>query len=194
MRALQLRTIERGIKRRVVIEAYAKYDCAKKGCPTPDFSTWNWSHADAIDHEMQRSGLKIGVPAGYLLWDKVEMTISDLRECAVVDRIFPGQSRKLGLVERTGGLADWRPNRQAPWYEDIVRGRTFDETAPLMLRPAVKGEEPASWYIEDGSGRAIAFLANQILFAPSRALSVGYLGREPDPLSSFMRQHFTELL
>jgi hypothetical protein len=187
-----LRTIERGIKRRVVIEAYAKYDCAKKGRPTPDFGTWNWSHADAIDWEMQRAELKIGVPAGYLLWDKVDLTISDLRECAVVDSIFPGQPRKLGLVERGRGLEGWRPNRETSWYGDIARGRTFDETAPLMLRPAVSGEAPASWYVEDGSGRAIAFLANQIRFSPSRTLAIGYLGRELDPGSSFMRKNFRE--
>jgi hypothetical protein len=120
--------------------------------------------------------------------------MSDLRECAVVDDIFPGQSRKLGLVERAGGLVGWKPNREASWYDNIVRGQTFDETAPLMLRPAVSGESPASWYIEDGSGRVIAFVANQILFGPSQTLAIGYLGCEPDPHSSFMQQHFRELL
>ena len=143
---------------------------------------------------MQRVNLKAGVPAGYLLWDKVEVTISDLRECAVVSDIFPGRSRKLGLIELADGLAGWKPNRAAPWYDDIVQGRTFDESAPLILRPAVKAEAPASWYVEDGSGRAIAFLAKQILFGPSHILAIGYLGWEPDPLSSFMRQHFAELL
>ena len=171
-----MRTIERGIKRRAVIEAYAKYDCAKKGRLRPDFRTWNWLDADAIDGEMQRAGLKIGVPAGYLLWDKVEVTIPDLRECAVVDGIFPGKSRKLGLIELSNGLAGWKPNRAALWYDDIVQGRTFDESAPLMFRPAVKAEAPASWYVEDGSGRAIAFIANQIRFAPSRVLAIGFFG------------------
>jgi hypothetical protein len=189
-----MRIRERGIKRRTVIEAYTKYDCSKKGCPTPDFATWDWLQADAIDKEMQRAQLKIGVPAGYLLWDKVEVTMSDLRECAVADDIFPGQSRKLGFVEHTGGLVGWKPNRETSWYDNIVRGQTFDETAPLMLRPAVSGEFPACWYIEDGSGRAIALVANQILFDPSQTLAVGYLGCEPDSRSSFMQEHFWELL
>ncbi len=189
-----MRVIEPDIERRTVIEAYAKYDCSKKGRTTPAFAEWNWSQADMIDMEMERAKLKIGVPAGYQLWDKVEVTMSDLRECAVVGDIFPGQSRKLGLVERAGGLVGWKPNRGTSWYDNIVGGQTFDETAPLMLRPAVSGESPASWYIEDGSGRAIAFVANQILFRSSQTLAIGYLGCEPDPRSSFMQQHFPELL
>jgi hypothetical protein len=188
-----MRVIEPDIERRTVIEAYVKYDCSTKGRPTPELAKWNWSQANMIDMEMKRAALKVGVPAGYQLWDKVEVTMSDLRECAVVD-IFPGQSRKLGLVERAGGLFGWKPNRGTSWYDNIVRGQTLDETAPLMLRPAVSGESPASWYIEDGSGRAIAFVANQILFRSSQILAIGYLGREPDPRSSFMQQHFPELL
>jgi hypothetical protein len=182
-----LRTIEVGIERRAVIEAYAKYDCAKKGRLTPDFGKWNWSDADAIDQHMERAGLKKGVPAAYLLWDKVEVTILDLRECAVLGSIFPGQPRELGLVERAGRLAGWRPDRETSWYDDILQGRTFDDAAPLILRAAVRGEAPASWYVEDGSGRAIAFLANQILYG-TRTLAIGYLGRVPDPLSCFIAQ------
>ena len=64
----------------------------------------------------------------------------------------------------------------------------------MLLRPAVSGESPACWYIEDGSGRAIAFLKNQHIFRPSQTLAIGYLGRKSDPLSSFMREKFRELL
>ena len=197
-----MRVSERDIERRAVIEAYAKYDCLKKGHSTPEFATWDWSQADAIDREMQRAKLKTGVPAGYLLWDKVEVTILDLRECAVDGQIFPGQPRKLGLV---GGLVDWEPKlfqylakagRPVPlWYDKIKKGDILDETDPLMIRPALSSEPLASWYIEDGSGRAITFVANQNLFNPSQPSAIGYLGRQPDLRSSFMqRAPFRELL
>jgi hypothetical protein len=92
---------------------------------------------------MKDAGLKMGVPAGYLLWDKVGVTVSDLHACAVDKPIFPGQPRKLGLVT---GLADWESKlfrhldgagRPVPlWYDKIKNGGVLDETAPMLLRPA----------------------------------------------------------
>jgi hypothetical protein len=64
----------------------------------------------------------------------------------------------------------------------------------MLLRPAVSQEFPARWYIEDGSGRAVAFVANQHIFDPSHPLAIGYLGRKPDPQSTFMQEKFRELL
>jgi len=194
-----MKVIKRDIERRTVIEAYAKYDCSKKHRPTPDFATWDWSQADVIDKEMERAELKRGVPAGYLLWDKVEVTISDLRECAVDGQIFPGQPRKLELVttlvDWESKLSQYRAGRPMPsWYDTIKRGDILDETAPLILRPAVRCELPASSYIEDGSGRGITFVANANRFGPSQTLAIGYLGRKPDPRSRFMHDHFSELL
>jgi len=188
-----MRIRKKDIARRTVVEAYARYDCSKKSHPVPDFANWDWSHADAIDREMSRAQLKMGVPAGYLLWDEVEVTLSSLGECAVDTSIFPGQSRKLGLVG-AGELICWKLKCDKSWYGGIARGRTLDETAPMLLRPAVRGESPASWYIEDGSGRAIAFIANQHIFDPSRTVAIGYLGCRPDLHSSFMQQKFPELL
>jgi hypothetical protein len=188
-----MRIRKQNIERRAVIEAYAKYDCPRKGCATPAFATWDWSQADAIDKEMCGAHLKTGVPAGYMLWDEIELTVSDLRECAVDIRIVSGQSRRLGSVG-AGELATWTPDRPAIWCKVIAGGHTFDETAPMLLRPAVSGESPACWYIEDGSGRAIAFLKNQHTFSPSQTLAIGYLGRKPDPHSSFMQKEFRELL
>jgi len=188
-----MKVLEEGVERRVVIEAYARYDCSKKGSSPPDFAAWDWSVADMIDSRMKESGLKVGVPAGYLLWDKVGVTLSDLRECAVVANVFPGQPRKLGCIERSGGLVGWKPDRAAAWYREICSGKTFGAAAPMMFRPAVRGESPASWYVEDGSGRAIAFVANQIMFHPSQTLAIGYLGRQPDLGSPFMQKNFREL-
>ena len=189
-----MRIRQRNIDRRTVVEKYAVYDCQKKGRRTPAFAAWDWSQADAIDREMGCAQLKTGVPAGYLLWEEIEVTMEDLRECSVDVKLFPGKKRRVGLLERDGELVGWKPDRETAWYEDICRGRTFDETAPMLLRPAVSGEFPARWYVEDGSGRAIAFVANQHLFDPSQTLAIGYLGHKPDPRSRFMQDKFPELL
>jgi hypothetical protein len=182
--------LKQNVQRRTVIEAYVNYDRRKKDLPLLEFETWDWSTADGIDVAMGLAGLKVGIPAGYVLWDQVELTLPDLNECAVVGTMFPGQSRKLGLVARDQ-LGRCNPGR---WHEDITQGKTFDENAPILLRPAVKGEFPARHYIEDGSGRAVTFIANQHLFASSQTLAIGYLGRVADRRSSFMRQKFRELL
>jgi len=189
----RMRIRKKDIERRIAVEAYATYDCSKKKRSKPDFATWDWSRADAIDRQMRRVDLKTGVPAGYLLWHEIEVTMSDLRECAVDVKIFQGQSRKLGLVG-TDELIAWTLNCQNTWYADIARGRPLDEAAPMLLRPAVRRESPASWYIEDGSGRAIAFVANQHAFEASQTLAIGYLGHKPDPASSLMQGSFQELL
>jgi hypothetical protein len=58
---------------------------------------------------MARAGLKPGVLAGYLQWDFLELTIADLRECAVLSDIFPpGYPRKLGQAS-TGVQNDRSP-------------------------------------------------------------------------------------
>jgi len=100
----------------------------------------------------------------------------------------------LALLENSGELVGWKPDRGTSWYEGITKGETLDETAPMLFRPTVSGEFPARWYIEDGSGRAVAFVANQRIFHPAQTLAVGYLGSHPDPLSSFMRRLFPQLL
>jgi len=188
-----MKTIQQNIERRNVIEAYAKYDCPKKNRPLPEFATWDWSSADAIDREMTTAHLKQGVPAGYLLWDKVELTIDDLRQCAVAGHIFPRKSRDLGQLEDAGELVNWEPKPRGAWYEGILEGRALDENTPLLLRPAVCGEFPAIWYIEDGSGRAISVVANQHRYSPTQTVAVGYLGAQSDKRSRFMQQKFREL-
>jgi len=69
----------------------------------------------------------------------------------------------------------------------------MSETEPMLRRPAVSGESPACWYIEDGSGRAIAFVKNRHIFHASQTLAIGYLGWVPDTQSSFMQETFPEL-
>jgi hypothetical protein len=180
--------IQEGIRRRTVIEAYAKYDCSKKHRPLPDFENWDWSSADVLDSELCCAGLKCGVLTAFLLWDKLELNLSDLRDCAVEVHIFPEQSRKLGLVEGAGCLLNWKPNRDTSWYPRICRGEALDETEPLILRQALPSESPARFYVEDGSGRAIALLQNHERFAPAQVLAIAFLGRERDRSSTFGRR------
>jgi hypothetical protein len=96
----------------------------------------------------------------------------------------------LGEIERAGLLVD----REGSWSDRIRLGKTFDENEPFLLRKAVKGEKGAPWYIEDGAGRAVAFVKNQALFSSSQTLAVGYFGRKPDSNSTFMQTKFPELL
>ena len=201
----KMKIVQGRVSRRAVIERYAKYDFEKKrkSETLPNFDTWNWSSADAIDEELCRTGLKTGILAGYLSWDMVQVTIHDFRDCAVVSNIFSEQRhRQLGIIEQNGGLTSWEGKifqhlgtRQVPsWYDHIKRGKVLDESAPFLLRPTVPCERPARWYVEDGSGRAVTFVANAKVFAPSDSVAIGYLGIEPDLTSTFMRTHFSELL
>lgn len=186
-------TRTQGVPRRVVIEAYARYDVTKKNRSLPNFESWDWSVADAIDEEMSNAGLKAGIPAGYLFWEKVEITLGDLRLCAVDAAIFPGQPRRVNLIDAEAMKA-WSSRCDRPWYQAIASGQTLNEVAPMLLRPAVSSESPAAWYVEDGSGRALAFISNQRMFNPAQTVATGYLGVQPDNESSFMRMHFRELL
>ncbi len=189
-----MKTREGRIERRKVIEAHAAYDCSKTHRPLPDFTTWDWTQADAIDRELREAGLKWGVLGGYLLWDLVELTIPDLWQCAVLADIFPGEARALGFVGRAR-LSEWRPVPDTEWYERVRRAHVLSDVEPLVLRPALSHEAPASWYVEDGSGRAITLVAGAIAVNPFEPVAVAYLGREPDHASSFMRKPpFNELL
>src|ERR1039458_2646308 len=165
-----MRVIEQGVGRRTVIETYAEYDCSKKHGPLPNFEDWDWSSADALDSELCCAGLKCGVLAAYLLWDKVELTLSDLRDCAVLAGVFQQQS--LELIEQAGCLVGWTPRGVTTWYARICEGEALDETEPLILRPALPSESPADFYVEDGSGRAVALLQNQARFAPAQSLAI----------------------
>jgi hypothetical protein len=108
-----MKTIEHNVARRTAIEAYVRYDCGKKGLPVPDFAQWDWSAADSIDAEMASARFKSGIPAGYLQWDKVEVTMSGLRDCAVDVAIFArGKPRSLWLLEHgTKASVEDRPSK-----------------------------------------------------------------------------------
>jgi hypothetical protein len=41
--------LQTGVPRRTVIEAWLKYDAAKKSITLPDSSAWPWESADGLD-------------------------------------------------------------------------------------------------------------------------------------------------
>lgn len=180
--------------RRQVVEFYVRYECEKKGLSLPAFDAWDWTRADSIDRELERGTFKHGVITGYLKWDLVDLSLDDVRSCAVVGSIFPGRPQALSLLEESGCLATWTPDRETVWHESICQGHSPDSSAALILRPAVSSESPAQWYAEDGSGRALALLANARRFHAGQVGAAAYRGRVADPESSFMKQRFRELL
>ncbi len=190
--------IRSGVSRREVIENYARYDLLKKhpDSTVPDFAEWDWTTADAIDDQMSQARLKVGVPAGYILWDEVSITCDDLRQCAIhnaINEALGTTMRRLGDLEVYGYLGRWSPPSERAWFTSIVSGKVPDDTGPILLRPAVKCEYPASWYVEDGSGRATAFIKFAGRFGPSVPLARGFLGTAIDRNSKFMYLHFREL-
>ena len=188
----------RRIERRLVVEAYVSYDAAKKGSPTPDMSNWDWTRADAIDAALRASGFKFGVPAGFTEWAQVSLTLDDLRKCAVVvsiSRELRSAARDLGTLEGSGKLESWKPKTPGPsWLPLIEAGHPLPGNEPLLLRPATAAEVPARWYLEDGSGRATAIVANARRFDQAAVVAAGYLGSVVDKSSTFMRERFAELL
>lgn len=193
-----MKRIKSGIRRQEVIESYAKYDYQKKhpDRPLPNFEEWDWSSADAIDDRMSESNLKVGVPAGYELWDDVMLTLEDLRQCAihsVINEKLGTSMRMLGDLDAHGFLERWQPPSERAWHISIASGKIPDDGGPLLLRRAVKGEFPAKWYVEDGCGRATAFVKYGRHFDPSATLAIGFLGTTIDRRSKFMREHFQEL-
>jgi hypothetical protein len=180
--------------RREVIEFYVRYDCGKKGHDVPALESWPWDCADALDATMHEAHLKCGILPGYTVWDLVPLSLDDLRTCAVEKRIFPGNGHVLSLAERAGHIATWQSDRQAVWLEAITRGLPLDPSAAMIIRPAVTSEAPAKWYLEDGSGRAIALLRHAAQFDASETVAFAYVGRTPDHSSTFMRKRFGELL
>jgi hypothetical protein len=186
--------LQTGVPRRTVIEAWLKYDAAKKRCALPDFSTWPWESADGLDEQLKGYGFKHGIIAGYLSWTLNALTLDDLRECAVVNQPIPGHPRCLGQLEGTPELEAWRPDRPTSWYEPLSACGVLQQDAPLVLRPSVRSELPARWYLEDGSGRALAIIQTARNRTVGQIVAYAYIADSPDDASTFMQCQFADLL
>ena len=60
----------------------------------------------------------------------------------------------------------------------VLRGTRMPvpESDPFILRRATAGEQPAIWYLEDGSGRGTAIVASSSLFLSCGTVAHAYLG------------------
>ena len=178
------------LMREEVIRSYAKYDLRKKGRPPiSDFAAWPWDDPDGIDKKLDENGLKKGVLAAYLTWSLVKFSVADLLECAIVDHIFPREPQAVGQLLLRGKLVEWFPIGAPEWWRQLANGSEFDENSALIVRPALKSEAPAKWYLEDGSGRALALLRRILRYGETDRSARAYLGHTVDERSAFIKCH-----
>jgi len=179
-----------GVARKEVIRSYATYDMRKKGWPPiSDFAAWPWDDPEGIDRKLGENGLKKGVVAAYHTWRLVKFSVADLLECAIVNQVFPGEPQALGRLLLRGKLAEWFPIGAPEWWRQLANGSDFDQQSALIVRPALKSEAPAKWYLEDGSGRALALLQRILRYGEADRTAQAYVGHTPDEQSAFIKCH-----
>lgn len=180
-----------GVAREEVIRFYATYERRKKENKPPpsDIDAWPWNDPDGLDRKLRDSDLKEGVLAAYRLWRLGEFNVADLLECAVVNHIFPRKPQALGQLVLLGKLAEWLPTGAPEWWQLIGNGSQLDAESALIVRPALPSESPAKWYLEDGSGRALALLQRILRYGEVGRTAWAYLGYEPDERSAFIQSH-----
>lgn len=183
-----MRVIEEHVTRERVIRSYAEYDRRKKTKASlpPDMDGWPWDDPVELDSRLRKEHLKDGVLAAYRNWELVEIGLTDFLECAIYNGIFPGQPQALCQLVLLGKVATWSPDRDTDWLNPIRAGAHFEAECPFILRPSVTTEAPATWYIEDGSGRALAFLQRVLGWGELDRTAWAYVGNEPDKRSDFI--------
>ena len=155
---------------------------------------WDWSSADDLDRKLGAAGFKTGIIAGYTFWKPIELDSRDLANCAIFTGLFPDLPRVLSQLSRLPEFETWKLNGAKEWFERLDGGGEYPKDWLLILRPGVRSEYPAKWYVEDGSGRAVCFFRRLIRTSDNTSRAYGYLGVTPDRDSSFMRDNFPELL
>lgn len=186
-----MRIIKNRITRREVIQFYSNYDREKKGQTLiNDFDSWDWDTPDEIDKKLRENGLKHGVLAAYSCWQFVQLDFNDLKECAIVNHIFKEEkSQCIGNLIQTGCIQPSKPNGNPNWWDPISSGSSdIPEDWALILRPSVKREHPAKWYIEDGSGRATALVQRMLKHDEEFRTAFAYIGVIPDKQSEFIKK------
>ena len=185
-----VKVIRRNISREEVIKFYAGYDRRKKGEHTPSgFENWPWDDPDGLDKKLSQHGLKLGVLAAYKVWWFIELTYEDLLECAIFNGIFPDQPQVLSQLLTLNLIDRWSPDRESEWYSPLQRGQPFPPEWALILRPSVRSECPAKWYIDDGSGRALCLIQRLLRHNEHWRTAYAYLGVTPDERSGFIQEH-----
>jgi hypothetical protein len=80
-------------------------------------------------------------------------------------------------------------DRAQEWWQLIGNGSQLDAESALIARPALPSESSAKWYLEDGSGRALALLQRILRYGEVGRTAWAYLGYEPDERSAFIQSH-----
>jgi hypothetical protein len=185
--------IEEHVTRRDVITYYVEYDRQKKRQPAiENLEAWPWDDPNAIDEHLQSNHLKPGVLSAYRVWQLAQLNYADIADCAIVNHIFPDQPQTLGQIDQ-GLIAKSRPNGNPEWWGPLSSGSNIPREWALILRPTVASERPAKWYIEDGSGRAIALLQRILMYQEFWRTAWAYIGIIPDEGSHFLQKR-SELL
>jgi hypothetical protein len=178
------------IAREEVIRFYVNYDLRKKSRPlVPDaeFLAWPWDDPEGLDQKLGDRQLKKGVLAAYRSWKLVRFDVANLLECAIVNHIFPGEPQALSELLLRGKLAEWLPLGAPEWWGQLGSGSEFDQDSALVVRPALNTEAPAKWYLEDGSGRALALLQRILRYGEINRTVRAYLGYVCDERSPFIK-------
>jgi len=183
-----MRVTKDHVTREEVIRSYVRYDRGKKsqGLLPPDIDEWPWDDPVGLDSRLSANDLKSGVLAAYRTWQLAELDISDLLQCAIYNGIFPGQPQSLAQLVLIGKVAGWSPDRPTDWLNSIRAGIEQGSGSPLIVRPSVRSEAPAKWYVEDGSGRVLALLQRILGHGELSRTAWAYVGLEPDIRSSFI--------
>ncbi len=169
------------LSRKEFIEKYLQRE-EEKGHDIPDLSGVKWNDVNYLDSWLASNGYKLGIISGFKQWALVKMKRNDLEKCAVVNSIFPGSSQNLKNLLNHGILNKWSPDKKTTWYDHLSSGKSFKEQWAIVLRPALPQEE-SSWYVEDGSGRALCALK----FGLEEIYA--YLGFSPDENSGWLVHH-----
>lgn len=183
-----MRVIRDHVTREEVIRSYVEYDRRKKeeGYLPPDLDQWPWDSPIELDSKLRANNLKEGVLAAYRDWQFAEIDLSDILKCAIFNGIFRGAPQALCQLVLIGHVASWVPDRKTDWFNSIRTGVPLNPDSPLIIRPSVRSETPAEWYLEDGSGRALALLQRILGHGEFNRTAWAYVGTEPDIRSSFI--------
>lgn len=172
------------VDRRKLIEHYLRLESMKANEIPAPYPNLSWGNVNALDEWLGKPRYKVGVISGFRSWAVIRFTYSDLLECAIVNHIFPGRSQRLGDLLHLGCLEGWKPPSQTRyWYQPIEQGASIPLEWALIIRRALPSEG-ATFYIEDGSGRATWFVAQS---RDSSRTVAAYIGFDPDPASNWLR-------
>jgi hypothetical protein len=169
------------VPRRDVVLHYLELQRAKGDQPLGSLSAVDWEDTNAIEAWLGQNGFKSGILSGFRSWAFVRMSKAAVLETAVVAEAEGGRGGRLGQMLASGTLAEWTPDRPTTWWHLVADGTPPGKELALIVRPALPGEK-ARWYVEDGTGRAMAAATR----LPKDAWVYAYIGFDPESSSRWL--------